>query len=98
MARTPNLPLALLLGGLAGIALALNAHRWTTDQELSLPFAGMAVVLLLLLAILPWTTGRAAPIQAGAVCHKCGAASPTAPGPSFCLMCGAFPRAPRPLG
>lgn len=95
MPRTPNLPLALALGGLAGITLALNALRWTTDREVSLPFAALAVVLLVLLAVLPWTTARQ-PAEAGSrPCHKCGAATPPG-GPSFCLICGAFPRAPRP--
>lgn len=95
MTRTPNLPLALALGGLAGVALALNAYRWTADHTLSLPMAGLAAVLLVLLAVLPWTTGRPALDPTLLLCHKCGAASPPSHSASFCLMCGAFPRAPR---
>jgi hypothetical protein len=94
MARTPNLPVALALGGLAGIALAMNAYRWTTDHVLSLPMAGLAVVLLVLLAVLPWTAGRPNADPTLLLCHKCGAASPPLHAAPFCLMCGAFPRAP----
>ena len=98
MTRTPNLPVALALGGLAGIALALNAYRWTTDQVLSIPMVGLAVALLLLLAILPWTAGRRPVDPTLLLCHKCGAASPPSHSASFCLMCGAFPRTPRTTG
>ena len=95
MDRTPNLPLAVALGGLAAIALALNAYRWTTTQELSLPFAGLAVALLVMLAILPWTAGRPTIDPSITLCHKCGAPDPPSQAAPFCLMCGAFPRVPR---
>ena len=97
MTRKPNLPLAMALGGLAGIALALNAYRWTVDHELSIPFAALAGILLLLLVVLPWTSGRPMVDPTFVLCHKCGAASPPHVAP-FCLMCGAFPRSRRTHG
>ncbi|HUR24712.1 MAG TPA: hypothetical protein VM327_01710 [Candidatus Thermoplasmatota archaeon] len=95
MTRTPNLPLAFALGGLAALALALTAYRWTTDHELSVPALGVAILLLVALAILPTATGRPIVDPTLLLCQKCGAASPSHAA-AFCLMCGAFPRVPRP--
>ena len=95
MTHTPNLPVAFALGGLAATALALNAYLWTTTQALSLPFVGLAAILLVLLAVLPWTAGRPTVDPTMPLCHKCGAPSPPSHSASFCLMCGAFPRTAR---
>lgn len=96
MSRTPNFPLAVALGSLAMAALALTAYSWTADHELSLPLAGLAASLVVLLFVLPWKAGRHTIDPTLLLCHKCGAASPPSHAASFCLMCGAFPRAPRP--
>src|SRR5687768_12182587 len=98
VARALNLPLAVLLSAMAGLALAASALEWTATGQVPLPFAGLSVTLLAMLAILPWTVGRPVADPTLAACHKCGAEHAGGERIAFCLMCGSFPRPPRLVG